>query len=153
MAIWILWLRVFDKFDKGLYLQGILWMKDLSHLSFLSHLKFFFFHFALNSFVFVLVYFVFFAHRTSARLNLNRAFLRVLQTMSLVLCGPPIFSCLCCFHSHASCYQYQVSLGCNTALISSINKKNQFRNLSSLYWKQKAIKNVGEIEAGKLTPL
>ena len=45
-------------------------MKDLSHLSFLSHLKFFF-HFALNSFVFVLVYFVFFAHRTSARLNLN----------------------------------------------------------------------------------
>ena len=46
-------------------------MKDLSHLSFLSHLKFFFFHFALNSFVFVLVYFVFFAHRTSARLNLN----------------------------------------------------------------------------------
>ena len=34
-------------------------MKDLSHLSFLSHLKFFFFHFALNSFVFVLVYFVF----------------------------------------------------------------------------------------------
>ena len=70
-------------------------MKDLSHLSFLSHLKFFFFHFALNSFVFVLVYFVFFAHRTSARLNLNRAFLRVLQTMSLVLCGPLLFFHVC----------------------------------------------------------